>query len=128
MTAGYRRAIAPAVNREIALARQCLAANQAAAAFHHLENAHVLGQPSTLLHVNVHCHMLAWAIGQGDLREGLGQLVRIVGAAGKTALGLVPSGNTGGSNVSPLGVMPIAPELAQQIAAARKQAGLPPDA
>jgi len=55
--------------------------------------------------------MLVWAARNRSVREALGQVFRIVGAATKTALGLVPSGNTGGSNVSPFKKMPIAPDL-----------------
>jgi hypothetical protein len=34
-----------------------------------------------------------------------------VGAATKTAFGLVPTGNTGGSNVSPIKPMPVPADL-----------------
>jgi len=79
----------------------------------------VLGQASTLLHVRVHWNMLLWGLHQRSAREVLGQILRLVGAASKTPLGLVPSGNTGGANVSPLRRMAIAPELQQLIDAAR---------
>jgi hypothetical protein len=75
--------------------------------FKHLENAHVLGQESTYWHVKVHMLMLLWALRNYQLKECFGQLFRIVGAALTTAFGLVPQGNTGGSNVSPFKVMPI---------------------
>jgi hypothetical protein len=60
-----------------------------------LERAHVLGQTSTVEHVRVHWRMFLWGLRQRSPREYLGQLVRIVGAATKTAVGLVPHGNTG---------------------------------
>jgi hypothetical protein len=44
-----------------------------------------------------------------------GQVYRLAGAATKTFIGLVPSGNTGGTNVSPFKPMPIDPELAKII-------------
>ena len=78
--------------------------------FKHLENAHVLGQESTYWHVKVHVLMLLWAIRNLKLKEIFGQLFRIVGASTKTMFGLVPQGNTGGTNVSPFKVMPIKPE------------------
>ncbi len=81
----------------------------------HLERAHVLGQESTYWHVHVHYLMLLWAFRYRSVREILGQVFRIVGAATKTAFGLVPQGNTGGANVSPFRKMPIAPELADVI-------------
>lgn len=84
--------------------------------FRHLERAHILSQYSTRDHVRVHVAMLRWAREQHDWREALGQLVRIVGAATKTAIGLIPVGNTGGANVSPIKPMPLPPDLAEIIA------------
>ncbi len=62
--------------------------------------------------------MLSWAVRQNDRREVFGQLFRIVGASTKTAIGLIPEGNTGGSNVSPFRRLPVPPDLAATIAAA----------
>ena len=87
--------------------------------FVHLERAHVLGQASTREHVRVHWRMMRWAIRHRDAREFAGQLLRIVGAATKTFMGLVPVGNTGGANVSAVRPMPLDPELAAIIARAR---------
>ncbi|GGD79002.1 DUF3703 domain-containing protein [Lacimicrobium alkaliphilum] len=87
--------------------------------FIHLERAHVIGQESTYWHVRVHVLMLLWAIRNGAIRETLGQVFRIVGAATKTAFGLVPQGNTGGADVSPFKKMPIAPDLAALIQKAK---------
>lgn len=88
-------------------------------AFVHLERAHVLGQESTLQHVRVHWLMFLWGLRRRNARECLGQVLRIFGAATKTAAGLVPSGNTGGSNVSPFKPMPVPPDLAIIIEEAR---------
>ncbi len=87
--------------------------------FRHLERAHVLGQASTREHVRVHWRMLVWAWRHRDGREFFGQLIRLIGAATKTFIGFVPSGNTGGSNVSALKPMPVDPELAAIIEKAR---------
>jgi hypothetical protein len=87
--------------------------------FSHLERAHVLGQASTREHVRVHWRMLTWAWRHRDAREFFGQLMRIVGAATKTFIGLVPTGNTGGANVSAVRPMPLDPELAAIIEKAR---------
>ena len=106
--------IRPAVERELALA-----SNGSRTAFNHLERAHVLGQSSTLLHVRVHWHMLMWGIRQHSAREVFGQALRIAGAALLTPFGLVPAGNTGGANVSPLEPMPIPLDLQGEIDAAR---------
>jgi hypothetical protein len=88
-------------------------------AFAHLERAHVLGQESTREHVRVHWRMLRWALAHRDTRETFGQAFRLVGAATKTFIGLVPTGNTGGANVSPVRPMPVDPELAEIIEKAR---------
>ena len=87
--------------------------------FAHLERAHVLGQASTREHVRVHWHMLLWAWRHRDAREMFGQAFRIAGAATKTFIGFVPTGNTGGANVSPVRPMPVDPELAAIIEKAR---------
>jgi hypothetical protein len=108
--------IRPFVDAELAAARR-----DAEYEFAHLERAHVLGQESTRQHVRVHWHMLRWAWRHRDAREVLGQLLRIVGAATKTFLGLVPAGNTGGANVSAVRRMPLDPELAAIIEKARAQ-------
>jgi len=63
--------------------------------------------------------MLLWAVKQGKIGEVFGQLFRIAGAATKTAFGLVPTGNTGGANVSPFKAMPIKPNLNAIIEKAR---------
>jgi hypothetical protein len=90
--------------------------------FTHLERAHVLGQASTREHVRVHWRMILWAWRHRDARELFGQSFRIVGAATKTFIGFVPTGNTGGANVSAVRPMPIDPELAAIIEKARGEA------
>ncbi|ETI62242.1 DUF3703 domain-containing protein [Marinomonas profundimaris] len=110
MISKFSKNIAPDVQSEIALAKELETAGDLAESFHHLENAHVLGQESTWLHVKVHVLMFLWAIRQRDAKECIGQIVRIVGAATKTAIGLVPAGNTGGSNISPFKKLSISPE------------------
>jgi hypothetical protein len=114
---GHR--IRPYVEREISAAYQADAQGKPEVAFSHLERAHILGQASTVEHVRVHWHMFLWSIRQRNVRECLGQLLRIVGAAISTAVGLVPRGNTGGTNVNPFKSMPIPPELAALIEEAR---------
>jgi hypothetical protein len=93
-----------------------------AASFRRLERAHVLSQTSTWEHVRVHWHMLRWGLRQRDAKEIAGQVLRIVGAATKTAFGLVPVGNTGGANTSPLKRMPVSGDLAEILAAATGRA------
>ena len=106
----YARRIRPFVDAELNAAKLALDSNPKDA-FRHLERAHVLGQHSTILHVRAHWHMFCWGLRQSDHRECLGQLIRIVGAATKTAIGWVPRGNTGGSNVSPFKPMAVPSDL-----------------
>lgn len=115
----FGRRIRPYVDREILAAREAESREQPGVAFSHLERAHILGQASTVEHVRAHWHMLLWSIRQRSPQEGLGQLLRIAGAAVTTAVGLVPQGNTGGTNVSPFRRMPLPPELAACIDEAR---------
>lgn len=107
------------VDAELAASRAADSRGDASAAFHHLERAHVLGQRSTVQHVRVHIAMLVWGLRNHEAREVLGQFTRVVGAATKTWLGLVPQGNTGGANVSPFKPMPIPDDLAELIDVAR---------
>lgn len=115
MTRTHRQ-LRPYVSAELAAAQ---VASNPVAAFGHLERAHVLSQASTVLHVQVHWHMLRWGVAQRSVREVLGQLLRLVGAATKTAVGWVPRGNTGGSNVPPWKPLPVEPQLQRLIDSAR---------
>lgn len=99
------------VEKEIALASDHLEKDDTAAAFRHLERAHVLGQAITSEHTRVHWLMLKIGWKTKNFREIFGQLVRIVGASTKTPFGIYPTGNTGGANVSPFKPMPIPKDL-----------------
>lgn len=117
---GFTQRIRPAVERELDTARAAVAFGDTATAFTHLERAHVLGQASTLLHVRVHWHMFLWGVRERSAREVFGQALRIAGGALLTPFGLVPAGNTGGANVSPIEPMPIPLDLQGAIDAARR--------
>ena len=116
----YGARIRPHFEAELGEAERCSAQRDAAGAFTHLERAHALGQSSTRLHVMAHWHMLTWAVRNARPGEFVGQVMRIVGAATKTAMGLVPEGNTGGSNVSPFKRMAVPGDLAAIIEQARR--------
>lgn len=115
----FTRSIRPHVRAELQAARAAEAAGQGAAAFHHLERAHVLALASTADHVRVHWEMLRWGWRHRSVRECLGQLLRIGAAALFTAFGLSPYGNTGGAKVSAFKPMPVAPELEALLQRAR---------
>lgn len=118
--ASFTHNIAPHVKAELALADAARKQRNPADEFKHLENAHVLGQESTRWHVTVHWRMLLWGWRQHSMPEIAGQVFRLVGAATKTAIGLIPQGNTGGANVSPFRPMPIPPEHAAKLAQAKQ--------
>jgi len=81
-------------------------------AFHHYERAHILGQKYTLPHIKSHIGMLRVGWLRKDLREIVGQCVRMVAALIFSKI-WVPIGNTGGANVSALRPMPIPEDLQQ---------------
>lgn len=103
----FTKKIQPYVLDQLSRGNRLLSEDRPEEAFACLENAHVLGQRSTRWHTAAHIAMLKWAITQKDPKEALGQTLRIVGAVTKTALGWVPTGNTGGTNVSPFRPMPL---------------------
>lgn len=107
----FAKNIAPFIDEELRQAHAAELTGRSTLAFYHLERAHILGQASTYQHVRVHLHMLQWGIRHRRPREVLGQVLRLLGAATKTAIGLVPEGNTGGANVSALKPMPIPQDL-----------------
>jgi hypothetical protein len=111
----FSQNIRPYVDAELLRAAEAESRGEIAEAFTHLERAHILGQASTVQHVRVHCRMFTWGWRQRSGRERMGQVLRIIGAATQTAFGLVPSGNTGGANISPFKSLPVAPELAELI-------------
>ena len=113
--------IRPLVAAELEAASRAETLGLGAEAFRHLERAHVLGQAATVEHVRVHWRMLRWGLRQRRPREVAGQVLRVVGAATKTAVGWVPTGNTGGADVSPFRPMPIAPDLQSLLDAASRR-------
>lgn len=106
--------------KELVDSRHAASQGNATQAFAHLERAHILGQHSTRLHVLVHWQMLRFGIYHRDCREVFGQLWRLVAAAVTTCFGLLPTGNTGGSNVSGLQIMNVPADLQSCIDAARQ--------
>lgn len=80
-------------------------------AMHHLKTAHVLGQNYVLPHVRSHWVMFRIAIKRHSLTDGWGQAIRIVLGALGSAVGVVPIGNTGGTDISLFARLPIEPEM-----------------
>ena len=95
---------------ELTAARQASLGGETELAFNHLARAHILGQRFTFQHVHVHWLMLRLGMRAGDLREGFGQLSRMVAAALFSRI-WVPAGNSGRANVSAFLSMPIPEDL-----------------
>jgi hypothetical protein len=115
----FTKSINPYIVQELVQAQRLWKAGERSLAFGHLERAHILGQTSTWQHLRTHWHMLVWGVRSRSVRESLGQVTRIIGAAVVTPLGQVPVGNTGGSNVSPFKPMPVPQDLADLIESAK---------
>lgn len=99
------------LNYEVTMARALMKRGNLDGASIHLERAHVLGQASVRWHVLTHWLMFKIAIRHRRGIAAMGQAVRIVLGAIGSAVGRVPTGNTGGSDVSMFARMQIAPEL-----------------
>ncbi|AFV86451.1 DUF3703 domain-containing protein [Alteromonas mediterranea] len=120
----FKQAAQPHVTNKLNQAHKFFASKDDEKGFMALEDAHVTGQHSTYYHTLVHYKMLMYGLKSGDLKEVPGQVFRLIGAITKTAVGLVPEGNTGGTNVSPFKLMPISPEntaILEKINHARSQ-------
>lgn len=71
-------------------------------AWHHLERSHIIGQSYPLEHTYSHWLMLKFGLMQKNIKEVLGQLLRLAVGGWKSFINHVPRGNTGGANVPPL--------------------------
>lgn len=98
---------------EISRAKDLMKAGRHQAAMPHLQRAHVLGQRFVAPHVLVHWLMFRVAVARRQAGAAFGQLVRIVLGAIGSAVGVVPIGNTGGTDVNMFRKMPVPAELAR---------------
>lgn len=99
-----------AIDEAFAQAQQELRARRSAEALVWLERAHILTQRRPWLHARSHCLMLWAGWQQGDMREVLGQMPRILAALLFSRI-WVPIGNTGRARVSAFQPMPMSEEL-----------------
>lgn len=104
-------ALRQAYDAEMAAAIKLYEAGAWAQAFQHLERAHVLGQQYVLPHVATHYWMLKMGVKRRSVPEVVGQVARIVLGALGSAVGIVPTGNTGGTNISMFKRLPLDPEI-----------------
>lgn len=103
------------IDNEIEAARRREAEGRLDDAFVHLERAHVLGQASTYQHTRIHWRMLKLGFKMHSPLEMWGQIIRIIGAATKTPLGIYPTGNIGSSKVWFFAPMPVPPDLQEML-------------
>jgi hypothetical protein len=96
---------------EMRAARAVDSRTDGAEEWRHLERAHILSQPSALLHIRTHAAMLVAALRRRDRHEILGQLFRLMVAGPGSLTGRYPVGNTGGANVNAFTPMPIPEDL-----------------
>ncbi|MGB1465060.1 MAG: DUF3703 domain-containing protein [Alcanivorax nanhaiticus] len=99
-----------AFQQAMSSARQLCQQGRWGEAFPWLEQAHILGQRSTMAHVTTHFWMLRVGWHQRDWSEIRGQLLRIPAALLMSRV-WVPVGNTGGANVNPLKPLPLPESL-----------------
>ena len=100
-----------AFDNEIALAKELIAKNELEAGFGHLERAHIIGQGFVVPHATSHWLMLRVEFRRRRVIDAFGQTVRLVLGMLGSAVGIVPVGNTGGTDISMFKRMPIDPEL-----------------
>lgn len=95
---------------EVTQAEDALRRRDHGVCFAHLERAHVLAQRRTLRHTYVHWLMLRAGLSQGDCREVVGQVPRMIASVLFSRL-WIPVGNTGRARVNALEPMPIPDDL-----------------
>jgi hypothetical protein len=106
-------------NAEMAAAYRAFHAGRLDESFRRLETAHVLGQRYVVPHAQVHWLMLRIGWSHHSAREVWGQAMRIVLGALGSALGIVQTGNTGGTNMSMFKRLPIPPARAALLEGAK---------
>lgn len=100
-----------AFDREIARGKVLIADGDLQRAFGHLERAHVIGQRFVGAHTQAHWLMLGVELRRKRIGAAFGQVIRLILGVIGSAVGVVPTGNTGGTDISMFKRLPIAPEL-----------------
>ncbi|MBO9701768.1 MAG: DUF3703 domain-containing protein [Sporocytophaga sp.] len=98
-------------DKEITLYQQAFNDGELQVAWRHLERAHILGQAYPFEHSYAHWLMLRFGIRIKSIKETVGQIPRLLVGGVKSFVGIIPVGNTGGSNVPPLKTMEIPEDL-----------------
>lgn len=100
-----------AYKSELKMYRSNLKIGDYKTAWHHLERSHIIGQSYPLEHTYSHWLMLKFGFRQKDIKEIVGQIIRLLIGGWKSFINHVPLGNTGGANVPPLKRMPIPKDI-----------------
>jgi len=108
----------PFFEKELFLYEQMMQAQNYSQAWLHLERAHIIGQLYPFAHSLVHWKMLSFGIKLKKVGEIIGQLPRLIFGGVKSFVGTIPTGNTGGANVSALKPLPIPADIMQMFAQA----------
>ena len=111
-----RLAVKEVYTHELALAREARRSLDYESAVTHLERAHILGQRYLFAHLHTHTLLLAVAAERADVREMIGQIIRLIAVVPGYVTGWVPKGNTGSANVSARQPMTPPDDLAPLIA------------
>ncbi len=106
------KTVKPFYRQELLLAKNAFDKKHYQQSWHHLERAHILGQPYPVAHTGVHWKMLTFGIKIKNWKEVVGQIPRLLVGGIKSFVGKIPTGNTGGANVPPLKPMEIPEDLA----------------
>ena len=91
--------------------RTARAIGEVAAAWRHLERAHILAQPRLWLHMGSQTTMFAFAFSRRDIREMSGQLLRVALVPIGALTGRLLVGNTGRARISAFAPMPVPEDL-----------------
>ena len=97
--------------KEIQEYRDKIRINDFQSAWNALERSHILGQKFPGEHTYSHWLMLKFGFKIRDFKEVLGQIPRLFVGGIKSFVGVIPVGNSGGANVSPLKPMEIPEDL-----------------
>lgn len=109
--------------KELSQASELMVNDNLPSSWHHLERAHILGQPWAVEHTQVHWRMLKFGMYIKDWPEIAGQLPRLIFGGVKSFVGKIPVGNTGGVDVPPLRPMEIPDDLKELLKPYTSDAG-----
>jgi len=114
------KVLAPHYKQELVSYQTEFTSGNLAAAWRHLERAHIIGQLYPAAHTYVHWKMLKFGVKIKSTKEVIGQIPRLRVGGVKSFVGKVPNGNPGGANVPALKAFPIEADLREVLAKAEQ--------